>query len=530
MLRKLEGAPPSMARRRLLTGALGLALLPFYAAGHSGPSLRERPRFVAYPFALGVASGTPTSNSVVLWTRLAPDPLHGGGIPRDERIRVSWEIAADEAFTQPLQRGDYAVASELGYSAHVEVRGLEPDRPYWYRFLCGDAVSPVGRTRTLPAGDAAADHVRLAVASCQHYEQGYYHAYRQLCRDEPHFMAFVGDYIYESSWGAEPVRVHENDGREPHSLVAYRNRLAQYRLDPDLQAAHAAMPWFVTVDDHEIDNDWAIDRSEHLDPQFAQRRANALQAYFEHMPLPMASLNTGASLNLYRHFDFGSLARFYLLDTRQFRDPQPCPREGMGGASTVSDRSCPSRRDPARSLLGAAQERWLEAGFAASRARWNVLTQQTLLSQLAQSSAEEPRHYTEIWDGYPAARERLLRAMEQHRLSNPLVLGGDVHCTWAMDVKRDFDNPRSKVVATEFSGTSMTSAGYPQSVVDGFLPLNPHAHYGNSEHHGYLLVDLRRDGAEVQVRSPASIKDARSPIATARRFRVEHGRPGVQPG
>lgn len=511
-------------RRQFLRGCLGLALGAFaspllYAAD-------KRLRFIDHPFKLGVASGVGAHDRVVLWTRLCPDPLHGGGMP-EERVRLRWEVASDEGFGDIVRKGDAYAVGELGHSVHAEVDGLAPDRPYWYRFFAGDETSPTGRTRTLPAPDAANARLRFALASCQHFEQGYFGAYRHLVRDEPDLMIFVGDYIYESSWGDDPVREHATP--EPHSLLDYRDRHAQYRGDETLQAAHAALPWLVTVDDHEVDNDWAGDVSEGLDPQFVARRANALQAYFEHMPLPMSALKKGAALSLYRRLDVGRLARIHLLDDRQYRDAHVCARPGIGGANTVSVRECPALDDPSRTLLGREQERWLDEGLRDSRARWNVIAQETLFSQFKQPQGGEDRFYSEDWNGYRAARGRLVQSLQKHKINNALIVGGDVHTSFAADVKADFDKPDSAIVATEFTGTSLTSAGLPQAKIDEYLKANPHMHLGNSDEHGYLLFDLAADETRAKFRVVESIKRRDSPIRTLAEFRAEHGKPGVKP-
>ncbi|HEY7070408.1 MAG TPA: alkaline phosphatase D family protein, partial [Acidimicrobiales bacterium] len=241
----------------------------------------SRPRFVGYPFTLGVASGAPTPESVVLWTRLAPEPLAGGGVS-EASVVVRWEVATDDAFRRVVRSGTVDTLAGQGHAVHVLAEGLQANRWHWYRFMAGDDMSPVGRTRTLPASGANPTRLRLAYGSCQQFEQGYYAAHRHIVDEDVDLMVFLGDYIYESSWGVNLVRRHA--GGEPRTLAEYRNRHAQYKTDPDLQALHAQVPWLVVWDDHEVDNDYADWRSEDLDPQFIARRAAAYQAYFEHMP------------------------------------------------------------------------------------------------------------------------------------------------------------------------------------------------------------------------------------------------------
>ncbi|MEP6881599.1 MAG: alkaline phosphatase D family protein, partial [Dokdonella sp.] len=331
--------PLDLRRRTLLKAAILASLGPWIA-----PLARSAGRqvaFVDYPFRLGVASGTPTATSVVLWTRLCPDALHDGGMGV-QQVPMTWEVSRDELFGDIVRCGDWFAMAGRAHSAHVTVEGLEPDRPYWYRFHAHGEVSPTGRTRTLPLAGTPTSHLRFALASCQHFEHGYFSAYRHMLRDDPDLVLFVGDYIYEYNVTAQRVRAHVN--AEPYSLQDYRTRYAQYHLDPDLQAMHQAAPWYVTIDDHEVMNDWAGDTGEDLDPNFVQRRADALQAYFEHVPLPMDSLLTGRHLALYRNVDIGNLIRLHILDDRQYRDPEPCSRPGMAGSNFVTDRQCPERR------------------------------------------------------------------------------------------------------------------------------------------------------------------------------------------
>jgi alkaline phosphatase D len=522
-----SGALPShmsmLSRRHFLRGAMALATTSLVM-----PIRRHwahaQVRFIGYPFTLGVASGCPQPESVVLWTRLAPDPLNGGGM-EPGRVEVQWELARDEHFHNGVQQGSVWTAQELGHSVHVEVQGLEPARWYWYRFMVRDEVSPVGRTRTAPAPSAPLDRFRLAVGSCQHYEQGYFSAYRHMAEDDLDLVVFVGDYIYESSWGDNLVRRHA--GPEPQTLVEYRNRYAQYRTDSDLQRMHALVPWLVTWDDHEVDNDYANDQSEHLDPQFLLRRAAAYQAYYEHMPLRSSARPRGPNLRLYDRYPFGRLLQIYLLDDRQYRSPQVCPRPGIGGSTAVQPSRCPELRAPERTLLGAEQEQWLLEALGASPARWNVLAQQTLMAQLDRQPGPEQTFWTDGWDGYPAARARLLSFLAQQRPANPLVIGGDVHSYWVGDLKPDFDDPQSPVIATEVCGTSITSQGPPQERVDALRAENPHIKFANSTKRGYVRLEITPERCEVHLRGLDSEKTRASRLETLAAFVVEHGRPGA---
>jgi alkaline phosphatase D len=515
--------PLSQRRRAVLRIAAGLAASAALAPVASYRAWAQ-PRFSAYPFTLGIASGCPRPDGIVLWTRLAPDPLADGGMP-PENVELAWELAADEGFRTIVRKGTETAMPALAHSVRAEVSGLEPARWYWYRFIAGDAVSPIGRTRTAPAANAAIERLRFAFASCQQYEQGYYAAHRHLAAEDLDIIVFLGDYIYESSWGRNHVRKH-NAG-EPYTLGEYRNRYALYKCDPDLQKSHAAAPWIVTWDDHEVDNDYANDQSEDLDPNFLVRRAAAYQAYYEHMPLARRALPHGPDLLLYDSYAFGDLATFFVLDGRQYRAHQPCPRPGRGGSTVVRGDACAERLDPTRTMLGSAQEAWLRDGFARTRAKWNVVAQQTLMMQFDRKPGPGQSFWTDGWDGYPAARAKLLKDLVQQRVSNPLVISGDVHSTWIGDLKLDFEDLQSPAIATEFCGTSITSQGPTQLQVLGALGENPHVRYGNGHQRGYLKVELRRDTCSASLRALESEKRADSGISTAATFIVENGRPGA---
>ena len=519
----LDQPAPHALRRRLLKAALACAASAMFAPPLARQA-RAAPSFASDPYTLGVASGAPRANSVVLWTRLAPAPLAGGGMP-PESVDIRWEVARDEAFRDIAAAGSARAEPEQGHSVHVEVRGLAPERWYWYRFMAGDAVSPIGRTRTAALPQSSPERLAFAIASCQQYEQGYYAAYRHMAAENLDLVVFVGDYIYESSWGSNHVRKHSSS--EPRTLEEYRVRYAQYKSDPDLQRMHASAPWLVTWDDHEVANDYANDRGADLDPNFIVRRAAAYRAYWEHMPLAAASIPQGPAMRIYDRYEFGDLAQFYMLDDRQYRTYQACQRPGRGGSSRVTE--CSERLDPARTLLGMEQERWLEQSLATTRARWNVIAQQTLMAQLALTNRNGRSFWTDGWDGYPAARARLLGSVAQLKPRNPLVLGGDVHCTWVADLKSDFDDPRSPVIATELCGTSITSQGPTANQVRAELAENPHLRYGNGTQRGYLKVELGRSACRALVRTLDNVKRADSGISTAAAFTVEDGRTGAQP-
>jgi alkaline phosphatase D len=514
-----------MTTRRDFLGALGA----LGAASALSRPLQAQPRFARDPFSLGVASGYPSPNGFVLWTRLAPEPGRAdGGLDR-VALLLRWEVFADEALRERVAHGEALAEPEWAHSVRIEVNRLEPDRWYWYRFAAGDALSPIGRTRTAPAADAAPGRLRFAVASCQQYEQGFFGAYRHIVADTPDLIAFLGDYIYESSWGRTHVRKHESG--EPYTLDEYRLRHMHYRGDPDLQAAHAACPWILTWDDHEVDNDYANDRSEDgmESARFLERRAAAYRAYFEHMPLPERMRPRGPDMRIYGQLGWGRLARFLLLDDRQYRSPQACPRPGrLGGSSTVDVAECATLGEPGRTMLGNAQERWLERALAEPRADWNLLAQQTRMAQFDQKPGAGRSAWTDGWDGYPAARRRLFEALAGHRVANPVVLGGDVHMFNVSELKRDFDDPASPVIASEFVGTSISSQGWPQQRVDRFLPDNPHIKLAESRYRGYLRVELAPQTLRADLRAMESVSTREADCGTLASYVVERGRPGPQ--
>ena len=499
------------------------------AAGALPACSQPRPRFAEYPFKLGVASGYPRPDGVVIWTRLAFDLAQEGGGLDPAVLPVRWEIARDEHFASIAASGTTEASPEWAHSVHAEVKGLEPDRWYWYRFAAGDALSPVGRTRTAPEFQSAPERLRFAFASCQQYEQGYYGAYRHILRDEPDLIAFLGDYIYESSWGREHVRKH-NAG-EPYSLSDYRIRHALYKSDPDLQAAHAACPWIVTWDDHEVDNDYADDRPEDGMPrdQFLARRAAAYKAYYEHMPLPARMRPEGPNMRIYTQLGWGTLTRFFLLDDRQYRSWHACPRPGRrGGSNTVDVEQCAALFNPRRTMLGRAQERWLESALSSSRARWNVLAQQTRMAQLDELPGPGRRAWTDAWDGYPAARRRLLDALHERHIPNPVVIGGDVHAFNVSNLQLDFDDPASPVVASEFVGTSITSQGWPPEWYEQRLPDNPHIKFADSRYRGYVRVELTPGAMRADLRAMETVRTRDAACRTLASFVVENGKPGPQ--
>ncbi|HQZ44656.1 MAG TPA: alkaline phosphatase D family protein [Usitatibacteraceae bacterium] len=512
----------TVRRRAFLRHAFALAAAGFLAPVAS--RAQARTRFSAYPFSLGVASGSPSASGIVLWTRLAPEPLAGGGMG-PEAVEVRWEIAHDERFSRIAKRGIATAEASRAHAVHVEAEGLDPARWYHYRFLAGGEASATGRTRTAPGPGAGDERLKLALASCQHFEQGHFVAHRHLSAEAPDLVAFVGDYIYESSWGRDHVRKHHTG--EPKDLAGYRDRYGQYKSDRDLQAAHACAPWLVTWDDHEVDNDYARDRAEDLDPDFLARRAAGYRAYLEHLPLRPGVLRPDGEMRLYGAHAWGALANLFVLDDRQYRDPQACPKSSRGGGNVVGP-WCTQRSEEGRTMLGARQERWLDQGLANSKARWNLIVQQTLMAPAGRENAKGRQHWTDGWDGYPRARERLVASLAGSGAANPVVLGGDVHASFVANLHARPDDPSSPVVAAEFCGTSISAQGPDAKRVAAILDANPSIRHGDGSRRGYTILEFGRDRLETRLRTVETVKHADAGVSTAAVFAVTAGRAGLE--
>ena len=513
----------AIGRRGFLRGALVAgALQRRVASAAAGPP----PRATGSPFALGVASGDPTSDGFVIWTRLAPDPLADGGGMSPEPVAIDWEVALDEKLRRVVRRGTVTARPEWAHAVHVELRNLEPDRWYWYRFRARGSMSPVGRSRTTPLPGAPFARLRFAFASCQHWEQGYFSAYRAMLDDQLDCLVHLGDYIYEAASWADEVRRHE--GPEPMTLEEYRARHALYKLDPDLQRAHAAYPWVVTWDDHEVDNDYAAAESQDRNrpEEFLRRRAAAYQAYWEHMPLRPTARPSGPAMRLYQRVTWGDLVEMSVLDTRQYRSDQPCGEGRPGGGNLVE--RCTARLDPSQTMTGADQERWLLIGLARSRARWNVIAQPQLMAELRQRTpVGSEAYWTDGWDGYAAARARILSHLRARRIANPVVIGGDIHSFWVTDLKADFGDPASPTVATEFVGTSVTSLGVSYDTFAALLPENPHVRFFESRLRGYVRCEITPERWRTELRVLDDVRDRNARARTLATFLVENGRPGA---
>jgi alkaline phosphatase D len=494
------------------------------------------------PFTLGIASGSPTSDGIVLWTRLAPSGVFGTSSLGNDSITVRWEIAHDDGFKRIVQSGRAQALAQLAHSVHVEVAGLEGGRGYFYRFMVGDWTSSIGRTRTLPAMDAPTGKLRIAYASCQRWEHGYYSAYRHMLADQPDLVLFLGDYIYEYPRAANAVRTPNatSNGGWTLTLDDYRSRYALHKSDPDLQAMHAACPWAFTWDDHEVQNDYAGLTAGDAGPaaaDFAARRAAAYQAFYEHTPLrastltrALAGLAEKAELRLYSEMRLGALGSLYLIDARQYKDAPVCTKDGALGSSTVNPAQCATWNDPARSMLGSAQEAWLAQSFArnASSPGWQIIGQSSLFgARDFRASGAQQSFWNDGWDGYSAARMRMTDALQKAAVKNAVFFGGDVHENWVGHIKADYAKPASATIGVEFCGTSITSrhsAASSNTAVPERLNRNPHFVFADVEKRGYGLADFSAQRLQVSLRTVSDVTSKDASIQTLAQFEVSSGK------
>ncbi|MEV8638390.1 alkaline phosphatase D family protein [Streptosporangium sp. NPDC051023] len=523
-------------RSFLVTGiaAGAVAGIPAVADADSEPAQESAAALAsrglhADPFTLGVASGDPDSDGFVIWTRLAPQPLAEdgfGGMP-DLPFTVHWQVYGDETGRRALRRGVAVTTREWGHSVHVELDGLASDREYWYRFKVGPYVSPMGRARTAPHPLSYGSGLAMAFVSCAQYEHGYFTAYRRLAEEHPDLILHLGDYQYEYKRDTYTIpggNVRDHEGPETETLANYRQRHAQYKADPDLQAAHAAAPWLVVWDDHELDNNWADEVPENPEipqPNFLARREAAFRAYYENMPLRRMSIPRGIDMQLYRRIRWGRLATFHMLDTRQYRSDQGC---GDGY------RDCPAAIDPARSITGEAQERWLLNGFHHSRAQWDIIGQQVFFAQRDNNAGPAKVTSQDAWDGYVASRQRITQGWVDAGVRNPVVLTGDVHAHWAGDLKLDYDDPTTRTVGSELVATSITTGGDgrdsdPQT--QPFLKINPHLKFYNNQR-GYVLTRIEPELLTADFKVLPQVQQGGAEAHVKATFVVEDGVPGVQ--
>ena len=486
-----------IGRRGFLAGA-GLAATaalladcPVRAYAEVAPSSAAMP----YPFALGIASGDPLPTAVVLWTRLAPSPLEADGGMAADSFPVQWVVAADPAMARVVRRGTALAHAAYAHSVHVDVEGLEPNREYWYQFRAGAHLSAVGRTRTAPAAGAHLDQLDLVVASCQSLGAGWYHAWKDAAADPADLVYFAGDDIYEYATDATSVRwpytppLPAEFARETDTLGRFRQQYGLYNTDPDLQEAHRVSPWMITWDDHEVYNDYDAE-----DPALYQLRANAYRAFWEHMPLRPPQRPSGYTARMYRQINYGDLVRFHVIDTRQYKT-------GQLPGSTVGDTA--ERRDPSRQILGPTQETWLLDNLGSGQTTWDVMANTVLFSRLDSDDTAGERFSTGQWDAYQAAQQRVIDTVAAKDAGGFVVLTGDIHRNYHLNVLSDFEDPDSRVVGVEFAGTSISS-GRDGGETDAGLEVrkraNPHLVSADLRR-GYLRCRITHDLWTTQVRA-----------------------------
>ncbi len=531
-----------LLRRAFLLAAAGAAM-PTSLAATASPA-----KLTSDPFKLlGVASGDPTASGVVLWSRLALDlaDTDRWGLASDA-YRVLWEVRpVDQPKARPLRSG-FAIASrERGYAVHVEVNGLQPARPYAYTFRI-DGFESSGLTRTAPAPGAMADRLRFCFCSCAEYENELFFAYDQMAQEKPDLIVHVGDYIYEETFDRyyksgtdKRARRLRFDRELPmRTLAQYRRRYAEHKTDPMLQRAHAAAPWVVTWDDHEVANDYAGGNSADKDEKdFVARRIAAYRAYFENMPIRLSLLPVREGRRqLYRNLSFGRLMNLSMLDERQYRDPQACRDAELPGGKNVGLADCP-QLESNRTILGASQERWLDQILARSSARWNVMAQGVMFAHLETrgdpklKGRTDPHMWSDTWSGYLPARQRMLEQIVRHRTKNPIVLSGDIHSHFVNRIYRDWKKPGTDLVATEFVTAAISSFGRDLSpIVTDPANKDVVAYYDKSSH-GYVSCEVTPDAFEATM---VKIADKDRVAGTSRadrsaRFRITNGNPDPRP-
>ncbi|WP_407553604.1 alkaline phosphatase D family protein [Streptomyces sp. Pv4-95] len=531
-----------ISRRTAVTAvAATAALLPFAAAAPArAQEAPEEDRF----FRHGVASGDPLPDGVLLWTRVTPIPEATPGSGRGPATEVGWQVATDREFGTVVARGSVTASVAADHTVKADVRGLRPATAYYYRFTVDGEHSPVGRTRTAPAHDAAAGNVRFGVVSCANWESGYFSPYRHLAaRSDLDAVLHLGDYLYEYKSGEYPdfayvVRPH-SPAHELLTLADYRTRHGVHKTDPDALAMHASHPVIAIWDDHEFaDNAWsggAVNHTPDSEGAWSARMAAAKQAYFEWMPVRPSIAGT-----TYRRLRFGNLADLHLLDLRSFRDEQATP-----GSGAVDD--------PGRTLTGRAQLDWLKAGLERSDTAWRLVGTSVMISQVAFGAL--PAHLlgplaeilglpkeglavnTDQWDGYTDDRRELLGHLSDRGIDNTVFLTGDIHMAWANEVPlKAATYPATRPVATEFVVTSVTSDN-----VDDFLHVAPHTvslvgvaalkaanrhvKWLDMDSHGYGVLDVDAQRTQMDY---FGISDKTDPNATSELLRSYRTRSGTQ--
>ncbi len=466
----------------------------------------------AEPFTLGVASGDPEATSVVHWTRLAPA---GGSL--DGELALTLEVATDEQFENLVSTQAIVTDAAQGYSVHGLTMGLDPDSWYWYRFRTGEFTSPTGRSRTTPEPGTAAAALTFATASCQHYESGFYTAHRDIAASGVDLVVWLGDYIYEGA--ARPAGdgiVRSHGTPEPTTLDDYRARYALYKSDEDLQAAHAACPWLVVWDDHEVENNYAANTAEDGSP-LDRRRAAAYRAWWENTPTRLEA-PTAADEVIYRAFEWGSLLDMSLLDTRQYRTDQAC-----GDVTLSTDPPCPETFDPDRTILGTEQREWLFGRLGKAGATWNVLGQQVILGDFTLDGAV--LNYDQ-WDGYPVERDALLQRVVDGGVENFIVLSGDVHFAGVGNLRAP-GGPENPLIGAEFVATSISSSGNVDPGLIDLVKSIGDVVDADLAHRGWIRHTVTPSSWTAEYRIVTDALATDSAVSVFGTYLVEAGAPGI---
>lgn len=558
-----EKVPFTPTRRSVLrAGAAGAAvsaasLLSSRMSAHAEAAAAASPDGGHQVFQHGVASGDPLPDSVLLWTRVTSHPGDIPGAEAGRPVNLTWEVASDEGFTAIITRGTATAEPDRDNTVKVDATGLPVDSWMYYRFIVADGdyagqVSPTGRTRTAPAPNSSPDHLGIGLTSCANWESGYFSAYRDMANnDQIDIIMCVGDYIYEYEQGGYAgkfgiVREHQ-PAHEIVSLSDYRLRYGTYHTDSDLQEAHRTKPWIVTWDDHEVANDTYSTGAENHDPEtegdFNARRANAIQAYLEWLPVRAVTFSEGG--HLYRNFHYGDLAEITMLDLRTYRDQPP----KFVDIKDVDDTS--------RTMLGSEQFNWLHQQLQSSSAQWNLMGNSVMFTPvlIPPLDPDATRAVTELlgipeegipynsdqWDGFAAERRKLIKIISDEGYDNVVFLTGDIHSSWACDVPREVGKyPNGGVAAAEIVCTSVTSSNIddivrlPQdnpislAATAGLKAANRHVKYLEFDRHGYVAVHVGRDEIIAEYRLVEVKEEPNQPLFVAATYRVERGK-GISP-
>lgn len=527
-------------RHALIAGAASAAMPTALAAAPAEAVEQD-------PFRLlGVASGDPTATGVVLWCRLALDlsDAERWGLSASA-YRVSWEVRlADKPNARPVRAGTAIAARDRGYAVHAEVTGLAPAQAYVYRFRIGRHEAG-GTTRTAPAASVMADRLRLCFCSCAEYENELYFAYGHMADEKPDLIVHLGDYIYEETYDryykkgldTRARRLTFDRDQPLRTLAQYRRRYAEHKTDPMLQRAHAAAPWVMTWDDHEVANDYAGGNSANAkETDFLQRRIAAYRAYFENMPIRLSTLPVREGRRqLYRGFDFGRLMSLQMLDERQYRDPQACRFDKLPGGKNVGLADC-AQLESNRTILGTAQERWIAGQLAASKSRWNLLAQGVMFAHLETRNdpklkgRRDPHMWNDTWSGYLPARQRMIELLAQNKAKNPVVVSGDIHAHFVNRIYRDWRKPGADLVAPELVVAAVSSFARDLTPIVSDERNKDVVAFYDAKSNGYVRCDVTPDAIEAtMVRlTNKNRADGTSIADRSVRFRIAAGNPDPQ--